>query len=435
MFEKFFKNVTVVGAQKSGLAAAVLLKSRGARVRLTENKEKSRCPADTVRSLEALGIPLEFGGHSPDAVGASDLLVLSPGVPCRAEVARRARARGIPVLTEVELAYQFCSRPVIGITGSNGKTTVTTLVHRVLTRAGYRTALCGNIGTPFSEVVQDDDKWDYYVVELSSFQTEAFLDPADRPASLQGFRPRVAAVLNFSQNHLDRHDDMADYLLAKKRIFLNQTKEDYAVLNGRDKHAGDFAEGLSAAVRYFDPDGPSGNPNQAAVETVTGLLGVPAAACRSVFESFPGVRHRLQEVGVIDGVAFINDSKSTTIEATRWALERLEKPVRLICGGRDKQLDFTALRDDVRRKVRKIYAIGEAADKLARSFEGTVDVQRCAGLEDAVRQSFQQARAGDVVLLSPMCASFDMFLNFEDRGDVFCGIVDRLQRKTDPVSS
>lgn len=435
MSGEFFRNVTVVGAQKSGLAAATLLKSRGVPVRLTEKKEKARCPADIVSSLEALGIPLEFGGHSPDAVAASDLLVLSPGVPYRADVVQWARGRGIPVLTEVELAYQFCSRPVIGITGSNGKTTVTTLVHQVLTRAGYRTALCGNIGTPFAEVVRDDEKWEYYVAELSSFQTEAFLSPADRPVFLQGFRPRIAVVLNFSQNHLDRHDDMEDYLRAKKRIFLNQTSADHAVLNGQDTRARDFAEGLSAAVRYFDPDGPSKNPNHAAVETVTGLLGVPAAACRRVFESFQGVRHRMQEVAVIDGVFFINDSKSTTTEATRWALGCLEKPVRLICGGRDKQLDFTALRDDVRRKVRKIYAIGEAADKLARSFEGAAEVQLCAGLEDAVRQSFQQACAGDVVLLSPMCASFDMFRNFEHRGDVFCGIVDQLQRKVKTVSS
>lgn len=426
MFFDHIHKVTVVGAQKSGVAAAELLRSRNVSVRLTECRQKCNCDENIVLQLESLDIQTEYGGHGRAELEASELVVVSPGVPFYSEVLQWARDKGIPILTEVELAFQLCSRPVIGVTGSNGKTTVVTLVHDVLQRAGYRSALCGNIGVPFSKVVLLDKDLDFYVVELSSFQTEAFLDSRSRPEFIKGFVPHIGVVLNFSQNHLDRHRDLEDYLRAKKRIFLNQVSGDYAVLNAQDPYVQQFAQGLKADIRYFMSDANLRNPNYSAVMAVAEILGISSEVCQDVFLSFSGVRHRMQQVAVIGGVHFINDSKSTTTEASRWALTALDQPVHWICGGRDKQLDFRMLRDTVREKVKRIYAIGEAVDKIQAAFADIVPVETVADFEDAVRQSYDQAVSGEAVLLSPMCASFDMFRNFEHRGDVFCQVVETL---------
>lgn len=411
------KKVTVLGAARSGVAAANMASRLGAAARLSEFKSESALGSE----LEALSplVACEFGGHTRGFIEDSDYLVLSPGV--RRDIAPVAWAleKRIPVIGEIELGFLFCPVKIIAVTGSNGKTTVSTLIAEVLKSSGRSVCLCGNIGKPLTGYVLDLSAKDTVVLEVSSFQLE----------SIDKFRPYIGVLLNFSENHLDRHKDLEEYFQAKWRLFRNQGPDDHAVLNYESQRMRELSSSLKSRVTFFNPpekvaDGR--NPNELAVLEVARILGIAHNVCEDVFRDFKGVEHRMEWVRTLDGVDYINDSKSTTAEATRWALERLTKPAVLICGGRDKNIDFSVLRDLVRGKVKMIMAIGESRDKVHRTFSDVVEVEQCPSLESAVANARQQARPGDCVIISPMCASFDMFKNFEHRGAVFKDIVHRL---------
>lgn len=412
------KKVTILGAAKSGMATAELvLKLKGF------PKISEAGPAEKLdhQWLKRKRIPAEWGGHTRAFIEDSDLLVLSPGVRIDAEPVKWAQNKKIPVIGEIELAAAFCSAPIIAVTGSNGKTTVVTLIAEILKKAGKSVCLCGNIGTPFSKYVLNLKKKDFVVLEVSSFQMESIVD----------FRPHVAVLLNFSQNHLDRHKDLQEYFEAKKRIFMNQKKTDYAVLNYQIPMIRDLKGKLKAEVVYFNSPEimektTVRNPNHLAAMAVGKVLGVSEETAKKVFARFKGVEHRLEWVRSIRGVDFFNDSKATTAEAGRWALENFTRPVIMICGGRDKNIDFSVLRDLARRKVKKMLVIGEAREKIRKSFSDVVPLEECDSLESAVRRGRDLANEGDCVVLTPMCTSFDMFANFEERGKTFKELVKKL---------
>jgi UDP-N-acetylmuramoylalanine--D-glutamate ligase len=418
------KKITVIGAARSGQAACRLCFSRGAAVTLTDERSAQGVPEDFMAWAQTHQICMEWGGHQRETIDRSDLVVVSPGVPYHAKPLQWARASRVPVIGEIELGYQFCRCPIIAVTGSNGKTTVSTLITQVLKAAGKSVCLCGNVGTPFCDHIAGAEGLDYMVLEISSFQLETIRD----------FRPHVGVFLNFSTNHLDRHKNMEEYWQAKKRIFINQRSDDYAVLNAADPQLQILAPSLAAEVVFFEASSPltrvenrrwewSCNPNFAAVAKVMEVCGIDEGVCDKVFSQFPGVEHRLEKVRTLAGVDYINDSKATTAEAGRWAMQSIDKPIVMICGGKDKNLDFSVLSDLVKSKVKKMIVLGEAKEKFIRSFHHVVDIEPVDALVTAVNRARVCAAPGDCVLLSPMCASFDMFADFEERGRIFKEIV------------
>jgi UDP-N-acetylmuramoylalanine--D-glutamate ligase len=415
------KRVTVFGLARSGQAAARLLSRLGSQVRISEQAPSEKIPAEFLTWAKGQEIPIEFGGHTPSFATGSDLFVISPGMRVDALPLQWAREWGIPVWSEIELASCFCPCPIVAVTGSNGKTTTTTLIAEILKAAGRRVWLCGNVGYPFADSVLEMTALDIVALEVSSFQLE----------TIDSFCPHVAVWTNFSQNHLDRHRDLEEYFSAKSRIFKNQQQQDFAVLNARDERVRALVPNLRARVILFDEPGQAQeegfkNPNYLAAVRVAQIFAVSKEVYQKVLHDFRGVEHRTERVRRLDGVDYINDSKATTVESGRWALQNTDQPVIMICGGRDKNLDYTVLRDLVRQRVKKMILIGEARPILKRVFADIVPVLEADDLERAVHLARQQAQPGDAVLLSPMCASFDMFKNYEERGRAFKEIVKRL---------
>jgi len=430
----FNRKITIVGAQRSGMALAELVHRKRGWAKMTEQSSSNGVDKEFQEWARNQDIPIEFGGHTQPFVEDSDMVVLSPGVPFDSQVVQWAQQKNIPVLGEIEFASQYCFKPIIAITGSNGKTTVSTLIHQVLEAAGFSATLCGNVGDPFSDYVDDLCDTDFVVLEVSSFQLEPLLDPTEQPKvkGFRGFKPHIALLLNVSQNHLDRHKDFQDYLRIKKRIFLNQSKNDFAVLNFLDEHLLSLETRITPQIVYFNSTNDRiGNvstcPNQLAVLQVANILGIGPTLAQKVFRQFDGVEHRLEFVRSLRGIDFINDSKATTAEASRWALRSMNRPVIMICGGRDKNIDFTVLRGEIKEKVKKLFVIGEAGEKIRQAFSGLVGIEKCDALENAVEQANQCAEDGDCVIMSPMCTSFDMFLNYEERGESYKRIVGRLK--------
>ena len=417
------KTVTIIGFARSGMAAAELVCHFGGKVKISEAAPEDAFKAVIQDWPLRNHVTMEFNGHSRAFIEDSDIVVLSPGVRMDAPPVKWAKAKGIRVIAEIELAWHFCHQPVVAVTGSNGKTTVSTLIAKVLEAGGKKVILCGNIGSPFSKFIGNlkDKDSDVVVLEASSFQLESIVD----------FRPDVAVFLNFCQNHLDRHKDIEEYFNVKKRIFVNQKNDDYAVLNYEDRRVKELASSLNAMISFFNPPGiyqriPIRNPNYLAALEVGRIFGVPLEVCLDVFKEFKGVEHRLEWVRELNGVDFINDSKATTAQAAMWALQSLEKPMIMICGGRDKNIDFSIVRELAKKKVKKMFVIGEAKAKLRKAFGDTIAVEECDRLEDAVFRANEYAVLGDCIILSPMCASFDMFPNFEERGRIFKEIVRKL---------
>ena len=432
------KTVTIIGAKKSGIALARLVSELGGKPRVSEGRSimELGVELDDLQGLQKLEyFHFELGGNSREFIEDSDVVVLSPGVRFDSDIVKFAIEKGICVLGEIEFAAQYRKKPIIAVTGSNGKTTVVTLITKVIEAAGKKACLCGNVGSPFSQYVLKLDDIDYVVLEVSSFQMESLIAPTSSfrdenvisDISVQGFKPLISVILNFSQNHLDRHKDLYEYFNAKTRICLNQDRHDYAVINFQDHMLAKFALKLDANLKYFNKEDDKGrNPNHLAVKTVARVLGIEMGVCNDVFEKFVGVEHRMEKVKDIDGVDYINDSKATTVESGRWALNNLSKPVVMICGGKDKGSDYTVLKDLVSKKVKKMIVIGEARELIKNAFAGTIDIELIEKLEEAVIRSREIAEAGDCVLLSPMCASFDQFDNFEQRGKVFKELVNNL---------
>ncbi len=434
------KNVLIVGFERTGEALCRFLLDRGARVRVTEKKAADAF-GDKVRDWTERGVVFETGGHRPESFLGADLIVPSPGVPPLAEILA-AREKGVPVISEIELAYLFLRGKIVGITGSNGKSTTTTLVHSILRDAGLKARLAGNIGTPLVSFVDKSRDDHIYVTEISSFQLEY----------TERFTPAVAAILNVSENHIDWHKTFDSYFGAKKKLVLRQGREGKAVLNRDDplvwSLAGEAASdvyGFSRKRRLrrgaFIEDGRvvvcDGKPetvlpasriplpgahnleNVLAAALIGHLLGVPAPELRRSILAFRGLEHRLEDILRVKGVRFVNDSKATTVDATLKALASFDRPVVLILGGRGKGGDFSPLRGGVRKRARSVVLVGEAADKIETALGGVVPVDRVSNYRDVVRKAFERAVRGDVVLLAPACTSWDMFENFEQRGRTF----------------
>ncbi|MDA8421778.1 MAG: UDP-N-acetylmuramoyl-L-alanine--D-glutamate ligase [Nitrospiraceae bacterium] len=438
------KRVTIVGLARSGVAAARALHALGAIVTVTDKKPLDQLAAQAA-ALGSDRIVVEAGGHPDRVFFDADLIVLSPGVPKIPQVVA-ARQRGVTVISELELAWLISESPYVGITGTNGKSTVTTLVGLMLERARKKVLVAGNIGTALTEDTSRLKKQDWIVAELSSFQLE----------DIETFRPRVAAILNITQDHLDRYRDMSEYGEAKAKIFLNQQKEDFLVLNFDDPLVKSYAGRTSATVVPFSRllrhspgacvldnyltvnnqrivpvdeiriKGVHNLENALAASALSICAGADARSVAAVLREFPGLEHRLEFVREKDGVTYINDSKGTNVGAVLKSVEGFARPVILIAGGLDKGSDFTPLAEPFTRKVKLLILIGKAADKMAKALGTSTKTVFAQTLKDAVTLAATGALPGDVVLLSPACASFDMFKDFEDRGRQFKEAVNAL---------
>ncbi|WP_092348128.1 UDP-N-acetylmuramoyl-L-alanine--D-glutamate ligase [Candidatus Chrysopegis kryptomonas] len=445
------KKISVIGGARSGLAVAKLLKKFGADVFISDMKkpEEIKYVKFTLQELDELGIKYEFGGHS-ESVFECDFMVISPGVPSNSEVVKKAVERGLKVLSEIEVASWFCKAPIVAVTGTNGKTTTTSLIGHIFKTAGFKTIVAGNIGSPFSDYVLDVDEESVVVLEVSSFQLD----------HIESFKPKVAVLLNITPDHLDRYASFSDYILSKFRIFKNQRSDDFAVYNYDDEIVQPYVEQLDVIKMPFsvleklscgafvEDDylvfnfknkkerilkmselrlrGIHNVYNSLAAALAARAMEVKDEIIRESLKSFEGVPHRLEFVREINGVKFINDSKATNVNSLWYALESFDEPIILIAGGRDKGNDYSKVYDLVRRKVKLILAIGESREKVYNEFKNLTRVIKVDSMEEAVRRAYEEARPGDVVLLSPACASFDMFEDFEHRGEVFKKLVNQL---------
>ncbi|MEW6458449.1 MAG: UDP-N-acetylmuramoyl-L-alanine--D-glutamate ligase [Bacillota bacterium] len=441
------KSVLVVGAGKSGQAAARFLTSLGVAVTLTDTKRLEDLELENLN-----GVTLSLGFYPRVSPGRWDLIVVSPGVPLDVPPVAEGRRLGIPVIGELELAWRFTRSPVVAVTGTNGKTTTTALLGELFRQAGRRTLVAGNIGVPLITEVGNYGPQDIIVAEVSSFQLETTCD----------FRPRVALILNLTPDHLDRHGTMEAYIEAKAAIFANQQASDWTVLNFDDPRTRALASRTRAEVIFFSrrhklergvfiQDGQimartggkeaavcpvetlcipgAHNVENALAATAAGwVLGIEPSVLGRALAAFKGVPHRLEVVGRVGGVEYVNDSKATNPDAAIRALDAYAGPVVLIAGGRNKGNDFTAFMEKAREKVRVLVIIGECAAEMAAAAAraGLGEVLRAKDLPGAVQLARDAARPGEVVLLSPACASWDMFRNYEERGDLFRSLVREL---------
>ncbi len=443
------KNVLVVGLGKSGVASALFLKSRGAHVTVSDSKPREQF-GDELSLLLDRGISIETGGHGERTFREQDLIVLSPGVPFDAPLLQQARAMGENVIGEIELAAQFFPGRMIAITGSNGKTTTTALTGEIISASGFHTLVGGNIGTPAISLVENSTPETIAVLEVSSFQLE----------TIQTYRPYIAMVLNVTPDHLDRHRTFAAYSAAKARIFENQQQDDFAVLNADDPACVSLAQAVKSKVFRFsrkkevaqgafvrdariffrDQDqettitriadislkGSHNVENVLAAASAGMLMGCDPGKIHQAIREFKAVEHRLEYVATIRGVEFYNDSKATNVDATIKAIESFPANIHLILGGKDKGSDYSVLNDLLRPRVKTVYTIGAAAEKIESQIEDAVEIVHAETLDAAVKLAEKAAQPGDIVLLAPACASFDQFQNYEHRGKTFKEIVKAL---------
>ncbi|WNG29478.1 UDP-N-acetylmuramoyl-L-alanine--D-glutamate ligase [Cystobacter fuscus] len=449
--------VVVYGLAKSGLAAIRLLTRAGARVTALDARS-AQALGDTARELEAQGVTLVTSPPPPGLLEAQRLVVVSPGVPLALPELQAVRAAGVPVWGEVELASRFLAHvPLLGITGTNGKSTTTALTGELFARGGRRTFVGGNLGRPLSEASLSPGDWDALVVELSSFQLEG----------IDTLRPKGSAILNLTPDHLDRYADHAAYGAAKARIFKNQAVGDFAVVNADDADVMRLAEAARVPVYGFSLTGrpvasapvlaglavarPGGfgftgvgeagesftltnralrgghnAQNAMAAALLARLAGVSHEGVQAGLDSYPGLPHRLESVRVLEGVEWVNDSKATNVDSVLVALRAFSRDVLLIAGGKGKGAPYAPMVEEGRGKVKMVLTIGQDAELLARAYEGAATVHACGTLAQAVRRARELAVAGDTVLLSPACASYDQFQNFEHRGDTFKRLVEEL---------
>jgi UDP-N-acetylmuramoylalanine--D-glutamate ligase len=441
------KRVVVVGAARSGVAAAELLRRKGANVTLTETRHEF----DAAARLSSQGVALELGGHREATLAAADLVVASPGVPLEQPVFDAARRRGTEIIGELEMASRWLKGRVIAITGTKGKSTTTTLIGRMLTANGQRALVGGNIGVPLSAQVEDSTPHTVHVVETSSFQLE----------TTTTFHPWIALWLNFAADHLDRHPDVESYASAKARIFANQTADDWAVVNADDDEvmrraksarsqkveyslSGKARAGYVVAdewivrrttttdermfpVSAVELTGRHMLNNVLAATAASHLAGVARAAMVEALKGFHGLAHVMEPVGTIRGVTFVNDSKATNVEAALRSIESFDRNVVPIIGGRYKGGDFGDLRGALATRGKAVIAIGEAASKVRDALNDALPVIEASSMADAVRKGFDAASPEGVVLLAPACSSFDWFRDYADRGDAFKSEVARLR--------
>ena len=446
MMELKNKRVLVVGLGRSGAASALFLQEHGAKVTVSDSKSEAQLQSDVPALLDR-GVSIETGRHGERTFRDQDLIVVSPGVPSDQPQLQHARTLGIPVIGEVELAFRYLQGKVLAITGSNGKTTTTSLVGEILAKSGKKTLVGGNIGTPVISLAGKSSPDTMVVLEISSFQLE----------TIEQFCPWIAAILNITPDHLDRHHTFQAYVDAKARIFENQKASDFAVLNADDptcvglkeriksslfwfsrKQAveqGTYLKGEDIVFRQNGTDTVILNRHDIHLKGAHNLENVLAAACMSMLagcspdqvrrgvSEFRAVEHRLEMVSTIHGVAFYNDSKATNVDATVKALESFPGNIHIILGGKDKGSDYTVLKPLLRERAKKVYLIGAAAEKITSQISGAAPLVHSGTLDRAVKQAFEAAQSGDIVLLAPACASFDQFENYEQRGRVFKELV------------
>jgi len=432
------KRAAVLGLGSSGEAAARLLHAHGAGVTVLDSGLPD---PERVRSLQRIGISVIAGLPAEVAEADYDLAVLSPGIDPAFPIVQNFLRQGASFIGELELSSGFCERPIVAITGTNGKTTTTQLIEAMLNAGGLRTLACGNIGVPFAEAVQRQEKFDVFTVEVSSFQLE----------TISTFRPKVAVWLNLTPDHLDRYRSMEEYRAAKLRIFENQNSSDYAVTNRADDLPPLTAQQIRFSAYLNDADLTlkhetihfRGTPVLHLSETnLTGIhnienlmaalgtayaLNLPWENAKRGLKGYTLLPHRCEQVAEIDGIKFINDSKATNLDALAKALESQSAPVVLLAGGKDKGFEFDTLAELVRTKVRYAVLIGEMADRIFNSWSRIVPCSVANTLREAVREAHRQSRQGDVVLFSPGTSSFDMFKNYADRGNQFREIIRELK--------
>ncbi len=443
------KKISVIGAARSGVGAAKLVKRLGGIPFVSDFSPKEKI-YDAVNQLEIENINFEFGGHS-DRVYESALMIISPGVPNDSQVVQTAKARGIKLISEVEFAYYYCKGKIIAITGTNGKTTTTSLCGHIFNTCGYKTHVAGNIGLAFSEIVLDVKEGEFVSLEVSSFQ----LDLIDK------FKPAAALILNITPDHLNRYENsVSKYAESKQKIYKNQDENDFLILNKDSKPVMKYLSEHKSNLVYFSLTEEQSNgcfysdgnvifnldgkenfrcsrndikirgehnlANAMSVISAAKVFNLDNDGIIKGLQSFESVEHRLELVREIDGVKYVNDSKATNVDSVWYALKSFDEPILLILGGQDKGNDYEQIKELVLQKVKKIYAIGSSAEKVFNFFHHDVKVEIEKSLEDAVKNSSRETISGDVVLLSPACASFDMFNNYEHRGKVFKEVVNKL---------
>lgn len=440
------RKAVVFGLGRSGEATIRLLVERGAQVRASDLKPLAEMPR-AAEELDALNVP--FVPQSAAAVEDRDLIILSPGVRPDLPFLIDAQRRGAELTGDMEFASRYLRGPIIGITGSNGKTTTTALVGHLLQDAGLECQVGGNIGKPLADMLESskDNQWN--VLEISSYQAEM----------LSTMRVRIAAALNVTPDHLDRHGSFQRYWEAKAGIFRAQTPEDSAVLNAENEPAVQYKEKTQAEVHWFNAGGKvdrgfwmegteliaDGTPwmpaseihlrgrhnieNVLAAGCVAHLAGAPLDSLRRGVASFPGVEHRIEFTRTVNGVSYFNDSKATNVDATVKAIESFERGLWVILGGKDKNSDYTTLRPLLQQRAKAALLIGAAAEKIEQHLKGSIRLEQCGTLEAAIRLAHAEAQTGDTVLLAPACASFDQFQSYEHRGRVFKDLVNTLEEK------
>jgi UDP-N-acetylmuramoylalanine--D-glutamate ligase len=445
------KRVLVVGLGRSGLSAAMFLRAQRARVTVSDTRSAVALAGEIPALLDA-GIMVESGGHGLLTFRRQDLIVVSPGVPMDTPEVKQAKAFGLPVIGELELASRFLQGQIVAITGSNGKTTTTTLLGKIFGDAGLSTLVGGNIGLPVIDLVAKSAPETTSVLEVSSFQLE----------TVEEFHPHIAVVLNITPDHLDRHGSFENYAAAKTRITERQSADDFLVLNAEDKAAQMVALKTKAQIFWFSGrrpikqgafvygesvvfvprEGAKSEPvmpvseihlkgshnveNVLAAVCAARLTGISAETIRSAVADFKAVEHRLELVKRVHGVEFYNDSKATNVDATMKAVASFAGGIHLILGGKDKDSDYSLMAELLKERVKAVYTIGTAAEKIERQLHGVVKMVQAETMQAAVSQAAKAAVSGDVVLLSPACSSFDQFENYEHRGRVFRRLVNEL---------
>jgi UDP-N-acetylmuramoylalanine--D-glutamate ligase len=442
------KKALVVGLARSGISAANLLCRLGARVTITDEKRESEL-SENIRKLTK-GIYLKLGGHNGVDIAKVDLVVISPGVLWDSPFLNKIRENGIRIISEVELAFKYIKAPLIAVTGTNGKTTTTTLIGEMLKKDDRNVFVGGNIGNPMCEEVLNGSSSELILSEISTFQMEG----------IETFKPHISVILNITPDHLDRHKSMAEYIALKKRVFINQNTRDYTVFNMDDKITaalsnegkgeriffsrirevdnGAFVRGdniifrrnrkeeIVSTLKDLKIIGVHNIENTLASVAVGGICDIPPRLMREVISEFSGIPHRMEFVREIEGIKFINDSKGTNVGATIKSIESFNEPIILIAGGKDKGSDYLPLKPLIEDRVKFLILIGEAKKKMASVMNGFGNILNAESFEEAVNEAFDKAEKGDVVLLSPACASFDMFRDYEDRGEQFKKIVESL---------
>ena len=443
------KNISVIGAVRSGVGAAKLIKKLGGNPFVSDSG-KNKNLIISGETLKENKINFEIGEHT-DKVYDCDLMVVSPGVPSNAQILVDAKEKNIEIISEIELAYNFCKAKIIAITGTNGKTTTTSLCGHIFKTSGVKTFIAGNIGTAFSEIVLEASENDFVVLEVSSFQLDLIKD----------FKPNIGMILNITPDHLNRYENkFENYINSKLRLYKNQDKNDYLILNKDDEILINSLTNYSSKGFYFSLNEPQLNgcyltgtqiiynedgelrftcdtsginlkgehniANAMAAVNAAKIFNLDNEKIKEGLKTFKGVEHRLEFVREVNGVTFINDSKATNVDSVWYALRSFDEPIFLILGGQDKGNDYSQIKQLVIDKVKKIYAIGSSADKVFNFFHSEVKVEVKPSLEDVVIAANQEARENEIVLLSPACASFDMFDNYEHRGKIFKEAVNKL---------